>query len=135
MKVLNLTLYPIYDMLKIEEAIMRNSKSNWLILNHGTSTPSIIMGISGKPEKLLDVPLVRKHNVKVTNIFTILLRINHLILVFLQVIRRFSGGGTVFVDNNTLFCSLIGSKSILARQKVTPYPKELMQWTWDAVYK
>lgn len=64
------------------------------------------MGISGKqtqhlnPEKLKDKPL--------------------------PIIRRFSGGGTVVVDEQTCFYTLIGNRSIL---DVPCYPEELMRWT------
>lgn len=43
------------------------------------------------------------------------------------VLRRFSGGGTVIVDQNTLFSSLIFS--VDAVPGVQPFPAPLMQWS------
>ena len=51
------------------------------------------MGISGKPETLLDISKVQKDQI--------------------PVIKRFSGGGTVIVDENTLFITFIINQKIL----------------------
>ena len=44
----------------------------------------------------------------------------------ISLIRRFTGGGTVIVDNNTVFVSFIMNNKHVASQ---PYPRELMSWT------
>lgn len=49
-----------------------------------------------------------------------------------QVIRRFSGGGTVYVDRGTVFASLICSAAALPPE-VPLFPRPLMQWT-ERVY-
>lgn len=96
---------PIFEQLQIEEALLRADERNWCLLNFGTA-PAIVMGISGKqaelinPKKMLEKPL--------------------------PIIRRFSGGGTVVVDEQTCFYSLIGNRSIL---NVPCYPQELLRWT------
>ena len=74
---------PIIEQLYIEEALLRADNRNILLVNVG-SPPAIVMGISGKPEELI-------HQEKVD----------------IPVIKRFSGGGTVVVDENTLFVTLI----------------------------
>ena len=83
---------PILNQLQIEEALLRVDSENWCIINRGSS-PAIVMGISGKPESLIDIERYQKHPI--------------------PVIRRFSGGGTVVVDENTLFISFIFSKKSL----------------------
>ena len=46
----------------------------------------------------------------------------------IPIIKRFSGGGTVITDKDTLLVSLIANKSILP----TPcFPSHIMQWSFD----
>lgn len=45
----------------------------------------------------------------------------------MPVIKRFTGGGTVIVDRNTLFVSFICNKSDVRGAPL--YPRELMQWS------
>jgi lipoate-protein ligase A len=66
------------------------------------------MGISGHPEALLDLPHVKKENI--------------------PVIKRFSGGGTVVVDEDTLFITWIISKEHL---NVDPFPEPILRWSAD----
>lgn len=73
---------------------------------------TIILGIGGKPEKLINLDAARNDGV--------------------LVLRRFSGGGTVVVDHSSLWTTFIGRNSILPH--VTPYPREIMQWSVDAVF-
>ncbi|KAL7456241.1 hypothetical protein ACHAWC_007756 [Mediolabrus comicus] len=73
---------------------------------------AIILGIGGKPEKLINLDAARNDGV--------------------LVLRRFSGGGTVVVDHSSLWTTFIGRNSILPH--VTPYPREIMQWSVDAVF-
>ena len=70
------------------------------------------MGISGKVESLLNVSLVRKETV--------------------PVIKRFSGGGTVVVDEQTLFVSFILAKGDL---DILPFPEPILRWTSDLYTK
>lgn len=70
------------------------------------------MGISGKEEELLDVVLVKKD--------------------LIPVIRRFSGGGTVIVDEETLFATFIFSKNEI---DVVPFPEPIMRFTADIYAK
>ena len=73
---------------------------------------TIILGIGGKPEKLINIDAARNDGV--------------------LVLRRFSGGGTVVVDHSSLWTTFIGRTSILPHVK--PFPREIMQWSVDAVY-
>lgn len=111
MRLLRLTHTPILQQLQIEEALMRATDDAWCLVNIG-SPPAIVMGISGKPEQLLEEPLYRQHS--------------------LPLIRRFSGGGCVVVDEDTLFISLMGPKTLLP---CSPFPCSIMNWTADAFYR
>lgn len=66
------------------------------------------MGISGQPESLLNLNSVQKENI--------------------PVIKRFSGGGTVIVDENTLFITFIMAKDHL---DVHPFPEPILRWSAD----
>lgn len=100
---------PIFQQLVTEEALFRNDGHNWCILNRGSVAvgPQVVMGISGKPEKLLDVAAVARDGV--------------------PVIKRFTGGGTVVVDEGTLFATLICNTEAVPG---TPsFPQPIMDWS------
>lgn len=95
----------IFEQLQIEEALVRADDRNWIILNIGTP-PAIVMGISGKHDQLINQEKIKREPI--------------------PIIRRFSGGGTVVVDEHTHFYTLIGNRSVL---DFPCYPNELMRWT------
>lgn len=102
---------PVDKQLAWEEALLRADEGNWCLFNTGVP-PAIVMGISGKketlvcPKKMAEAPL--------------------------PLIRRFSGGGCVVVDENTLFVSLICRFDALA---IAPFPRPLLAWTADNLYQ
>jgi lipoate-protein ligase A len=96
---------PILEQLRLEEALLRASQENWFLLNTG-SPDAIVMGISGKPEELLNLELVAQKQV--------------------PVIKRFSGGGTVYIDPQTVFSTLICNQSTFP---LPMQPKPLLQWS------
>lgn len=96
---------PILEQLRIEEALLRVDTRNWCILNEGTS-PAIVMGISGNPDLLLNYSALKQEPI--------------------PVVRRFSGGGTVVVDENTLFATFICNQKETA---VPCYPEHVLRWT------
>lgn len=100
----------IYEQLLIEEALIRADDRNWIIANYGSS-PAIVMGISGKHAQHICSYQIQQRP--------------------LPIVRRFSGGGTVVVDEETHFYTLIGNRSIL---DFPCYPEELMRWT-EKLYK
>jgi lipoate-protein ligase A len=104
-RLLNLNNVPILQQLRIEESLLRVSTENWCLLNTG-SPPAIVMGISGKPEKLLDLAKVSREKI--------------------PVIKRFSGGGTVYIDSHTVFATLICNSSAF---DVPLQPKPLLKWS------
>ncbi len=98
---------PIFEQLKLEEALLRTSEENFWILNYGSSR-AIVMGSSGKKEELINLEKALIDKV--------------------PIIRRFSGGGTVIVDENTIFSSLIFSHKLL---KISPFPESILKWSGE----
>lgn len=109
-KILELHQTPIEEQLRIEEALLRLTDENWCIINEG-SPPSIVMGISGKPEELISAKHVEENPV--------------------PLIKRYSGGGTVIVDQNTLFVSFIFQKDLLS---CPPFPEPILRWS-EGIYQ
>lgn len=102
---LRLKACPIFQQLQLEEALLRADQRNWCILNEGTN-PAIVMGISGKIGQLVNPELLKQKPI--------------------PIIRRFSGGGTVVVDENTLFSTFIFNKDDV---RVPCCPKNILEWT------
>ncbi|OWZ21169.1 hypothetical protein PHMEG_0004322 [Phytophthora megakarya] len=101
---------PIQEQLKIEEALFRaESQRNWFIYNDAHAPATIVMGISGKPENLLHQDAVKRDGI--------------------PVLKRFSGGGTVIVDHNTVFTTFICKQEDFPQ--VRPYPREIMAWSQE----
>lgn len=110
MHLLHFKNLPIYEQLKIEEALLRADDRSYCILNEGTSR-AIVMGVSTKPQTLIDVPLVKQRDV--------------------PVIKRFSGGGAIYVDEGTVFATFILNHKDLA---INPFPEPILQWA-EGFYK
>lgn len=102
--------YPILQQLQLEEALLRSDKRNWCIVNQG-SPPAIVMGISGKTELLVNSKRMAENPV--------------------PLIRRFSGGGTVFVDEYTCFVTFICNSEQI---NIPCCPERVLQWS-AAIYK
>ena len=75
------------------------------------SASAIVLGISGKAAELVDLDRARAASV--------------------PLCRRFSGGGTVIVDTNTIFVTFLVAEGALPA--VAPYPEPILRWT-SAVY-
>ena len=101
---LHLKNIPIWKQLQIEEALLRIDNRNFFILNEG-SPKAIIMGISGKEEELIH-PKAHEDNI--------------------PIFRRFSGGGTVIVDEDTLFATWICQKEFLP---CPAFPDKILNWS------
>jgi hypothetical protein len=116
---------PIFDALRIEEALFRADRRSWLITNEwdaeggectatGETLPpsaatAIVLGISGKADKLVHLEAARAAGV--------------------PLCRRFTGGGTVVVDTSTLFVTFLAAAEALP--EVRPYPEPILRWTSD----
>lgn len=78
---------------------------------------AIILGIGGKMDRLVDTDAVKRDGV--------------------LILRRFSGGGTVVVDHNSLWTTFIGRNDApmsLAGERIKPFPREIMSWSADTVF-
>ncbi len=106
---LHLKNYPIYQQLQLEEALLRCDNRNFCILNEGAS-PAIVMGISGQVKQLVDPQKQAQQP--------------------LPIIQRFSGGGTVVVDEDTLFVSLICQKKETPEQLLR-FGESIYQKAWE----
>ncbi len=103
--------FGLFQSLQLEEMLLRTSNKNWCILSRGSQISSeIIMGISGKPEALLNIPRCVQDSI--------------------PVIRRFTGGGTVVADRDTVFVSFICNHSLLPPQ-FQKSPRKVMKWSAD----
>lgn len=107
---LNLSQFPIYKQLQLEEALLRSDQRNWCLLNTG-SPPAIVLGISGKQSELINEDVYRKNPV--------------------PLIRRFSGGGTVFINEETFFATFICQSE---EMKTACYPESIFKWS-EQIYQ
>lgn len=111
---LNILTYenlPIFSQLQIEEALLKTNHENWVILNSG-SPKAIVMGISTAPKEVINLSLAEEKKI--------------------PIIQRFSGGGTVIVDENTLFITFIMQKKELSFEL---FPKNILEWTFSILEK
>lgn len=108
--ILQLDAVPIFEQLRIEEALLRADHQNWLILNRRVP-PAIVLGISGRLDSMVNRSLMEKDP--------------------FPMVRRFSGGGTVFVDEHTLFTTFICNHNCTG---VAPFPEKIHRWA-EEIYQ
>jgi lipoate---protein ligase len=95
----------ILEQLRIEEALLRADGRNWCLL-HQKPAEAIVMGISAQPEQVIDFNKFQEKPV--------------------PLIRRFSGGGTVFIDENSVMATFICDQ---ADMQVPCFPQPVLQWS------
>lgn len=95
----------IYEQLQLEESLIRTSDQNFCFINSG-SPPAIVMGISGHPTELIDYDAYKKTPI--------------------PIIKRFSGGGTVVVDQDTIFVTFLFQKNAFPSAHC---PKSVLEWS------
>lgn len=113
LNVLRLGHLPILRQLRLEEALYRCDNQNWCILSQ-PENPAIILGIGGKPKQLVDVQNCKKDGI--------------------DLVKRFTGGGTVYIDRKTSIISFIINKEAAPS---TTSPPSVMQWAaniYDPVF-
>jgi lipoate---protein ligase len=94
----------IFEQLKLEEGLLKTNDENWCIVNLGSPT-SVVLGAFNDEKLHLQLDLIKKDKI--------------------PLIKRFSGGGSVIVDENTIFITFIFSKKTLNFS----YPEEIFKWT------
>lgn len=107
-KILEYENLPIEEQLKIEEDLLRNKNDNYCLINSGSSEKTIVMGLSSKKNEMVHLEKVERDQVK--------------------VIQRFSGGGTVIVDENTIFVTFIFNHDA---HDFDPYPQPILKWSGE----
>ncbi len=103
---IHLKNFNIYQQLQLEEALLRTDDKNFLIVSEGSNVKSIVMGLSGIVNELIDHKKAKQDSI--------------------PIIKRFSGGGTVIVDHQTLFITWIVNKSSL---NIPSFPEPIMKWS------
>ncbi len=100
----------ILDQLKLEEFLLKNSKDSFCLINEGCY-PAIVLGITNKIEELINLSNIKKDKI--------------------PLIKRFTAGGAVFVDQNTIFVTFIFSKDSF---KIDLFPQPIIRWA-ESFYK
>ncbi|AGW38552.1 lipoate protein ligase-like protein [Chlamydia pecorum W73] len=95
---------PIFKQLQIEEALLRVADQNFCIFNRAVSD-SVVLGISRDPNQDTYLSRLQENNI--------------------PVIKRYSGGGTVFIDEDTLMVSWI-----MNSDKAFEDPQSILSWTY-----
>jgi lipoate---protein ligase len=99
---------PISKQLALEEQLLKGTQNNYCIINNGSSEKAIVMGLSAHPPDVIDQDRVSKDEIK--------------------VIKRFTGGGTVIVDEGTVFVTFIFNNDA---HPFDPYPHDIHHWTGE----
>ncbi|NGX27942.1 MAG: putative lipoate-protein ligase A [Candidatus Anoxychlamydiales bacterium] len=100
----------ISDQLKLEEHLLRHSDESYCLINDGTSK-AVVLGISNDIKALVKNKDLKKDKI--------------------LLIKRFTAGGCVFVDENTLFITFIFSKKSL---DIIFFPESILRWA-EKFYK
>ncbi len=101
---------PIEEQLALEQKLLKEEDGAYLLINDGPP-PVIVMGSSQKAEEVIDLNAAKIKNV--------------------PFLKRFSAGGCVILDQNTIMISLILHKKILP---IDFYPNTIMKWS-ETFYK
>jgi lipoate-protein ligase A len=110
-KILQLENTPIEEQLKIEEDLLRNDPHPYVII--GTNLPTaIVMGSSQKKEDVIDLKKAYEQKI--------------------PIIQRFSAGGCVLLDKDSIVVSFILNKKNVG---VDLFPQTLMKWSIDFYQK
>lgn len=107
---IHLKNYKILDQLKLEEFLLKNLNGNFCLINEGTN-PAVVLGVSNKVDDLVNIDNAKKDNI--------------------PLIKRFTGGGTVFVDQKTVFVSFIFSNNLI---NIELFPENIIKWA-ESFYK
>ena len=125
---------PTSPSVEANRSILRTdiSGSDELDNSYPNDAVAIVMGIGGKPKELLHIPNVQRDSV--------------------MVMKRFTGGGTVVLDHNSIWTTIIGrptnySPIVATRetghddtilyhpQQPLHHPKPIMEYTANTIYQ
>lgn len=134
----------ILERLLLEECLLRHDRRNWIVAGQHEATPhrylqnvdsppyitrarmdnadmynpstAIVMGIGGKPQEWLNIPMVREEGC--------------------LVLKRFSGGGTVVLDHDSIWTTLIFRNANAVADDPLPeaFPRPIMEWSADRIF-
>ncbi|GAB4187148.1 MAG: lipoate--protein ligase family protein [Simkaniaceae bacterium] len=111
LQIITLKNFPVLQQLQLEEALLRADDRNFCLINQG-SPKSIVLGISGNPVSLVHPDAWRQEKI--------------------PLIKRFSGGGTVIVDEHTLFVSFICEGKFI---NAPLFPEPILRWSTEFYQK
>lgn len=94
--------FPIFKQLQIEEAILRNTNDNFLITNIAPQE-AIVLGVSRQLNTDVHVEMVKNDHI--------------------PIIKRYSGGGSVFLDKDSLMITWIVNS-----EHAMPTSPEIFDW-------
>lgn len=104
MLLLTLNQKTVKEQLTLEEKLLRHGVDNFCLV-HTNPLPAIVMGISNDERMCIHLDRLPSN---------------------VPVVRRFSGGGTVVIDENTIFITFICNK----RSHPFPaYPEAILRWS------
>ncbi len=103
MVVLELSFSSIKDQLALEKQLLHFDQRNFCLISRCIE-PAIVVGISGVESSLIHLEELPSS---------------------LPIVRRFSGGGTVVIDEDTLFVTFICNKSF---HPFPAYPEMILRW-------
>ena len=134
----------ILERLLLEECLLQHDHRNWIVAGQHEAMPhrylqkvdkptyikhaqannfdmynsstAIVMGIGGKPHELLNIPMVKEEGC--------------------LVLKRFSGGGTVVLDHDSIWTTLIFRNSNAVADDPLPeaFPRPIMEWSADRIF-
>ncbi|MDA8773701.1 hypothetical protein N9N03_01050 [Chlamydiia bacterium] len=97
----------IFDQLILEETLHKNNQDNFFITNFD-SEQAIVLGRYCQHDEWIS----SENNI--------------------DLVRRYSGGGVVVVDPNTLFLSLLVDIRSIG---IKPYPKDILEWSMITCFR
>eukprot|EP00977_Amphora_coffeiformis_P010386 scaffold2429_cov165-Amphora_coffeaeformis.AAC.14 len=134
----------ILERLLMEECLLQHDHRNWIVAGQHEALPhrylqkvdkpayvkhaqsnnsdmynpstAIVMGIGGKPHELLNIPMVKEEGC--------------------LVLKRFSGGGTVVLDHDSIWTTLIFRNSNAVPDDPLPeaFPRPIMDWSANRIF-
>ncbi|GHP11445.1 hypothetical protein PPROV_001017300 [Pycnococcus provasolii] len=148
LSVLCLRHVPALTYLHIEEYLLRATSKNWLIINDGVASHDSSIGGGGGASSSSHLPFHQNDlprpsptprygdsaGIGSTAILGLGGKLHEWVdtheaaSLNVPVIRRFTGGGAVLVDTDTIFVSTIMNDSDAAVAHVEPYPGPIMQF-------